>query len=164
MNGQSLDFVYVDEASEVTMEEWILHKPRRRFMSFMSMFIRKSEVSELQSEYEKTLKALRATKEELEDLKLKKRLEAEEIKHMVRINEEKNKQELESEKVRLIKEYQESISQFKEQQRVQLVESLKDFHGKIEKRFGDELSNLKEVYGLLMQRLPNVNLSLTKKL
>jgi len=133
-------------------------------MSLMSMFIKKADVAELQGEYEKTLKALRATKEELEDLKLKKRLEAEEIKHMVRINEEKNKQELESEKIKIIKEAQEVMAKFKEEQRVILVESLKDFHGKIEKRFGDELSNLKEVYGLLMQRLPNVNLSLTKKL
>ena len=133
-------------------------------MSLMSIFIKKADVAELQGEYEKTLKALRTTKEELEDLKLKKRLEAEEIKHMVRINEEKNKQELESEKIKIIKEAQEVMAKFKEEQRVILVESLKDFHGKIEKRFGDELSNLKEVYGLLMQRLPNVNLSLTKKL
>ena len=133
-------------------------------MSLMSLFIKRADVAELQAEYEKTLKALRTTKEELEDLKLKKRLEAEEIKHMVRINEEKNKQELESEKIKIIKESQEAMAKFKEEQRVILVESLKDFHGKIEKRFGDELSNLKEVYGMLMQRLPNVNLSLTKKL
>ena len=133
-------------------------------MSLMSLFIKKADVAELQGEYEKTLKALRTTKEELEDLKLKKRLEAEEIKHMVRINEEKNKQELENEKIKIIKQSQEEMAKFKEEQRIILVDSLKDFHGKIEKRFGDELSNLKEVYGMLMQRLPNVNLSLTKKL
>ena len=132
-------------------------------MSLMSIFIKKADVAELQGEYEKTLKALRATKEELEDVKLKKRLEAEEIKHMVRINEEKNKQELDNEKIKLQREFAEMVTQLKDQNRRELEESLKTFHGKMESRFSEELKNLKEVYGLLMQRLPNVNLTLTKK-
>ena len=132
-------------------------------MSLMSLFIKKTDVAELQGEYEKTLKALRATKEELEELKLKKRLEAEEIKHMVRINEEKNKQELDNEKIKLQREFAEMVTQLKDQNRRELEESLKTFHGKMESRFSEELKNLKEVYGLLMQRLPNVNLKLTKK-
>ncbi len=132
-------------------------------MSLMSLFIKKTDVAELQSEYEKTLKALRATKEELEELKLKKRLEAEEIKHMVRINEEKNRQELDNDKIKLQKEFAEMVTQLKDQNRRELEESLKAFHGKMESRFSEELKNLKEVYGLLMQRLPNVNLTLTKK-
>ena len=132
-------------------------------MSLMSLFIKKTDVAELQGEYEKTLKALRATKEELEELKLKKRLEAEEIKHMVRINEEKNKQELDNEKIKLQREFAEMVTQLKDQNRRELEESLKTFHGKMESRFSEELKNLKEVYGLLMQRLPNVNLTLTKK-
>ena len=132
-------------------------------MSLMSLFIKKTDVAELQGEYEKTIKALRATKEELEELKLKKRLEAEEIKHMVRINEEKNKQELDNEKIKLQREFAEMVTQLKDQNRRELEESLKVFHGKMESRFSEELKNLKEVYGLLMQRLPNVNLTLTKK-
>ena len=132
-------------------------------MSLMSIFIKKADVAELQGEYEKTLKALRATKEELEDIKLKKRLEAEEIQHMVRISEEKNKQEVENEKIRLQREFAEMITNLKDQNRRELEESLKQFHGKMESRFSEELKNLKEVYGLLMQRLPNVNLTLTKK-
>lgn len=132
-------------------------------MSLMSLFIKKTDVAELQGEYEKTLKALRATREELEELKLKKRLEAEEIKHMVRINEEKNRQELDNEKIKLQKEFAEMVTQLKDQNRRELEESLKAFHGKMESRFSEELKNLKEVYGLLMQRLPNVNLTLTKK-
>ena len=132
-------------------------------MSLMSLFIKKTDVAELQGEYEKTLKALRSTREELEELKLKKRLEAEEIKHMVRINEEKNKQELDNEKIKLQREFAEMVTQLKDQNRRELEESLKTFHGKMESRFSEELKNLKEVYGLLMQRLPNVNLTLTKK-
>ena len=133
-------------------------------MSLMTLFIKKTDVAELQAEYEKTVKALRATKEELEDLKLKKRLEAEEIKHMVRISEEKNRMEVDQEKVKIQKELQETITNLKEQNRKQLEESLKGFHEKMESRFSTELQNLKEVYGLLMERLPNVNLTLTKKM
>ena len=92
-------------------------------MSLMSIFIKKADVAELQGEYEKTLKALRATKEELEDVKLKKRLEAEEIKHMVRISEEKNKQEVENEKIRLQREFAEMITNLKDQNRRELEES-----------------------------------------
>ena len=131
---------------------------------FTKLFIKETDVKQLQEEYEKTCKALRATKEELEDLRLKKRLEQEEITHMVKINEERMKQEVENEKIAIQKKYQEDISAFKEAQRVELVNSLKEFHTKIEARFGDELKNLKEVYGLLMQRLPNVNLTLEKRL
>ncbi len=33
-------------------------------MSFMTLFIKKTDIAELQGEYEKTVKALRATKRE----------------------------------------------------------------------------------------------------
>ena len=61
------------------------------------------------------------------------------------------------------REFAEMITNLKDQNRRELEESLKQFHGKMESRFSEELKNLKEVYGLLMQRLPNVNLTLTKK-
>lgn len=133
-------------------------------MGLMSLFIKKTDIAELQSEYEKTLKALRATKEELEDVKLKKRLEAEEIKHMQRINEEKMKIELENEKTRLNKEFAENIAKFKEEQRQELVNSLKDFHKKMEDRFCNELVNMKEIYNMLTEKLPNVNYNIEKKI
>jgi hypothetical protein len=133
-------------------------------MGLMSLFIKKTDVAELQGEYEKTLKALRATKEELEELKLKKRLEAEEIKHMQRINEEKMKMELENEKAKINKQYAEDIGRFKEEQRVELVNSLKDFHKKMEERFCSELVNMKEIYNMLTEKLPNVNYNIEKKI
>jgi len=133
-------------------------------MGLMSIFIKKTDIAELQSEYEKTLKALRATKEELEDVKLKKRLEAEEIKHMQRINEEKMKIALENEKARLNKEFAEHIAKFKEEQRQELVASLKDFHKKMEDRFCNELVNMKEIYNMLTEKLPNVNYNIEKKI
>ena len=133
-------------------------------MSLMSLFIKKTDIAELQGEYEKTVKALRSTKEELEDVKLKKRLEAEEIKHMVRINEEKNKMDLEQEKVKLQKELQVAITELKDNSRKELEESLRKYHDKMESRFSEELKNLKEVYSCLMEKLPNVNYNIEKKI
>ena len=119
---------------------------------------------DLREENKDLRSAKRKLTEEIEDLKLKKRLEQEEIKHLQRLNEERMAQDVESKKIELEKKYHMDISDFKEEQRKELVESLKEFHGKIEKRFSSELSNLKEVYSLLMARLPNVNLTLEKKL
>lgn len=127
-------------------------------------FVRGREYNEMRHSVERLVKEKQTLKEELEDLKLKKRLEQEEIKHMVRLNEEKMKSELESEKVKLQKKYQEDISKFKEEQRITLVDSLKEFHSKIENRFNSELENLKETYKAIMARLPNVNLTLEKRL
>ena len=130
----------------------------------MGWFVNDRTVARYKKEVDKLLEERNKLRETVEELKLKKRLEQEEIVHMTRINEERMKQEIEAEKVALNKKYHEDISKFKEEQRVELVGSLKGFHEKIERRFGDELKNLKEVYGLLMQRLPNVNLTLEKKL
>lgn len=133
-------------------------------MGLFSWMVRSAEVDRAHQ----TISALKTDKsklkEELEELKLQKRLEGEEIKHMQRINEERMKQELENEKIKLNKKYQEDISKFKEEQRIELVNSLKEFHMKIETRFNSELQNLKETYKEIMARLPNVNLTLTKKL
>lgn len=117
---------------------------------------------------EKELDRLREDKkklvEEIETLKLQKRLEAEEIKHNMRLNEEANKNEVEREKIKLQEQYAKDISKFKEEQRVELVNSLKEFHGKIEQRFDAELKNLKDIYNMLTDKLPNVNFAFTKDL
>lgn len=100
--------------------------------------------------------------EQNEEMKFKKRLEQEEVVHLNKLNEQRMKQELDNEKASLQKKYQEDISIFKEQQRKELVESLAQFHSKMESRFSEELKNLKEVYGLLMEKLPNVNFAISK--
>ena len=131
---------------------------------FTKLFIKESDVKDLQMEYEKTQKALRATKEELEDLKLKKRLEQEEIKHMVKINEERKDAEVSKKVIEMEKKYNEQISKFREEQTAALLQLTKELHGKLEGRFNVELGNLKEIYQALMARLPNVNLTLEKRL
>lgn len=133
-------------------------------MGLLSAMVKGKEVNSLINQIEALRDDKRKLKEELEDLKLKKRLEQEEITHMTRINEERMKQEVESEKIALKKQATEDMATFKEEQRLLLIESLKQFHTKMEERFNSELGNLKEVYSALMARLPNVNLTLTKKM
>jgi archaellum component FlaC len=131
------------------------------------------EVKRLKARIEDLTKEKRVLTEEVETIKFKKRLEQEEIVHLQKINEERLKQEVESEKLKIQKKYADDISTFKEEQRKELVASLTNFHGKMEKRFNEELGNLKEVYsqqlsqlkelyGGLMKALPNVNFEITK--
>jgi len=124
----------------------------------------KVELTQVREEYEKTLKALRVTKEELEDLKLKKRLEQEEITHMTRINEEKLKMELDSEKQKLAKDAQDNITNFRKQQTEELLKIHQALFEKLETRMNTEVGNLKEIYTALMARLPNVNLQIERKI
>ena len=105
-----------------------------------------------------------ALKEEVETLKLKKRLEEEEIKHNMRLAEEAAKNDLEREKIKIQEQYSRDITKFKEEQRVAMVDSLKEFHSKIEQRFDNELKNLKDIYNMLTEKLPNVNFAFTKDL
>lgn len=133
-------------------------------MGLFSWMVRSAEVDEAAKRILSVEAERKKLREELEELKLKKRLEQEEITHMTRLNEERMKQEVESQKIELIKKYNEDITKFKEEQRIILIDSLKEFHTKMESRFNSELENLKETYKAIMERLPNVNLTLTKRL
>ena len=134
----------------------------------MSLFgLRRKVVADEIEEVRQEIKAIRVAKKkvetELEELKLKKRLEGEEIRHMTKINEERLKSELDTERIKLQKTFQEDISKFKEEQRVELVSSLKEFHNRIEKRSDDEVNRIKDMYQSIMGIMPKVNLMLEKK-
>lgn len=133
-------------------------------MWFNKNLVQREATKDLEGQVAGLIKEKRELVEKLEELKLKKRLEQEEITHMQRINEEKLKMELDQEKLKMERDYQKKINDLEESTMKKINESLVDFHAKIEKRFGDELTNLKEVYGLLMQRLPNVNMTITKNI
>ena len=127
-----------------------------------SKYVEHEELKDVKIQVKALIKEKRLLKEELEDIKLKKRLEGEEIKHMSRINEERLKQEVEGEKLTLKNKYQDDINTFKEEQRVQLVDSLKEFHVKMEDRFNNELDSFKEMFKVITDRLPNVNYDISR--
>ena len=124
----------------------------------------REDVKLLQKANEGLKKEKLSLTEEVETLKLKKRLEQEEIVHMQRIAKEKKEQEVENKKIELTKKYHEDISTFKEQQRQDLVKSLTQFHGKMEKRSDDEVNRMKSMYESIMGIMPKVNLMLEKKI
>jgi len=102
-------------------------------------------------------------KTEHEELKLKKRLEQEEIVHMQKINKERLEAQIETKKIELERKHVESLSKFKEEQRVALVDSLREFHTKMEKRSDDEVKRIQQMYDSIMNIMPKVNLMLEKK-
>jgi len=87
-------------------------------------------------------------KEELEDIKLKKKMEEEDIKHMVKINNERKEIELEKERVKLEREKALEVAQVKD-----------EYRDKTEKQLENQLTNLKGMYGEILQRLPNYNVN-----
>ena len=137
----------------------------------LQLSIKESEFETLKKECREALVEIdsmksekRALVEEVETLKLQKRMESEEIKHNMRLLEESSKNELEREKIKVQEQYSRDITKFKEEQRIELINSLKEFHGKIEQRFDNELKNLKDIYNMLTDKLPNVNFAFTKDL
>ena len=124
--------------------------------------VEREEQKDLKAQVERLVKEKREVKEELEELKLKKRLEQEEITHLQRINEEKLKSELERERLKMQQEFQTKINDVEEKSMKKVVESLSQFHEKMESKFNSELKNMKDVLALLMKGLPNVNMEITK--
>jgi hypothetical protein len=129
---------------------------------FTKNYVESEELKDLKIQVKGLIKEKRTLKDELEDLKLKKRLEQEEIKHMTKLHKQKCESEVDLEKIALKKQYIEKIGDFKEEQRQTLVKSLEGFHTKMEAKFSSELENLKEVLALLMKGLPNVNLEISR--
>lgn len=135
----------------------------------MSLFgnknlVENAELKDLRSQIEGLVKDKRVLKETVEELKLKKRLEQEEIAHLQKINEEKLKADLERERLKMQQDFQVKINKIEEESMKKVVESLKQFHTKMEDKFTSELGNMKEVLALLMKGLPNVNMEIHKNI
>jgi len=126
--------------------------------------VRADEVEEVRQEIKTLRTAKQKITEELETLKLRKRLEQEEITHLQKITNEKKDQEISKRKLELEKEYAEKLTKFKEEQTAGLITLHRELHGKMETRFNSELGNLKEIYKGIMGKMPDVTLALTKKL
>jgi len=133
----------------------------------MSLFgkrnlVENAELKDLKSQIEGLVKDKRTLTETVEELKLRKRLEQEEIAHLQKINEEKLKSNLERERLKMQQDFQKKINEIEEVGMKKVVDSLSQFHTKMEEKFDSELKNMKDVLALLMKGLPNVNMEITK--
>jgi len=94
-------------------------------------------------------KELRRVKDELADTKHKKKLEEEDIKHMVKMSKEANEIKL-----------QKSIMD-KEKEKQEAIAAVKDtYRDKMEERLQTEVTNIKEMYSDILERLPNINVKM----
>ena len=133
----------------------------------MSIFGKKNlvenaELKDLRSQIDGLVKDKRVLKETVEELKLRKRLEQEEIAHLQKINEEKLRCDLERKELKLEQDFTKRINVLEEESMKKVIKSLSEFHTKMEEKFDSELKNMKDVLALLMKGLPNVNMEITK--
>lgn len=89
---------------------------------------------------------IRTLKDDLAELKQTKKMEEEDIKHMVKINKERNAIELEKKTAELERAKHNEVAQVKD-----------DYRDKMETRLQSEVTNMKEMYGEVLKRLPNVS-------
>jgi len=111
------------------------------------------KLSESNDRLEKEIESLRDEKiklhEKVEILKVEKKTSEEDIKHMMRKKEEMlelkfQKKELENEKKK-----NDEVAKVKDQ-----------YRDKLEVRLETEVTNIKEMYGQILERLPNVNVKM----
>lgn len=96
-------------------------------------------------------KAVAVLKNELADLQLKKRIEEEEIKHLVKMKEEKLAIEATKKELELQKKFQEKE-----------VTLQTTYHERILRNIEDSRKESKELYTAIMERLPNVNVKMRR--
>lgn len=90
-------------------------------------------------------RSVRTLKDELAELKQTKKMEEEDIKHMVKIHKERNAIELEKKTAELERAKHNEVAEVKD-----------DYRDKMETRLQTEVTNMKEMYGQILERLPKV--------
>lgn len=103
----------------------------------------------MQEDPDADLLKIRKLNEELENLKLKRRLDDTEIKALMKIEQEKSKLELEGKKIELEGQYQKKE-----------MELMKDYHQKTLQLLAKNEEMMNKTYNEIMKRLPNVNVAL----
>ena len=95
---------------------------------------------------------IKKLKEELEDLKLQKKMEETEIKHLVKCKEEKAAIDAERQKNELAKTFNEKEMALQTK-----------YHDKVMGVIENEHKKIQELYKEILGRLPDVNMTITKK-
>ncbi|MAF80097.1 hypothetical protein CL629_03405 [bacterium] len=107
------------------------------------------EVTELREKVDALKRQRRTLRENVEDLKIEKKVSEEDIKHMVRMKEEKLALEYDKKEIDWFKAKEKEIAAIKDQ-----------YRDKIEKNLEKESARTQEMYNEILKRLPNVNVKL----
>ena len=90
----------------------------------------------------------RILKEEVADLKLKKKMEEEDIKHMIKIDRERKDIEVEKEKIEVNRKANDAIAEVKDK-----------YRDKVETQLHEQAKEMKSIYTSILGRLPNYNVN-----
>lgn len=109
-----------------------------------------ADISVKLDEYAKEVKSLRESKDELhldiKKLKLEKKNEIEETKHLVKLRDEKREIEFKKKEMDI------------EAQKVKAIAEVKDsYRDKMEAQLKNETDAIKKMYAQILERLPNYN-------
>ena len=113
---------------------------------------------------EKELESLRVErldlKDEVGDLKLKKKVEEEDIKHMVKMKEERLDLEHQKKTATLEAEYatKNATAELEKQKAIGEVKDI--YRDKAEKSLEKQVTDIKDMYGQILERLPSVAVKL----
>ena len=113
------------------------------------MFERVKRFRALEAEAIHYCQEIQKLKEEVADLKLKRKIEDEDIRHMVKIKEEELEIRHRKLDLELQRESDEKISKTKD-----------EYRDKLECFLQDQVKDVKEMYGQILKRLPAVNVRL----
>ncbi len=95
-------------------------------------------------------KEIRKLKDDIADLKHEKKITEEDIKHMVRIREERIEVENEKKNLERDRKQQEAIAKVKD-----------EYRDKLEARLHKEVENMKSMYSEILGRLPTIEVAQT---
>lgn len=109
----------------------------------------KTDYEIVKLEYGRTRSELRRVKEELEDVKLKKKIEEEDIKHLTKIKLEQNEIEFQKKTLALERQKDGEVMTLKQ-----------NYADKMQFRLEKETENIKGMYDQILKRLPDVNVRL----
>ena len=110
-------------------------------------------IKELQGKITVLVKERSGLKEEVEDLKLKKKTSEEDIKHMVRMKEE-----------RLAIDHEKKVVEL-EKEKARTVAAVKDsYRDKTEEYLNKQIGRADKMYAEILERLPNINVTMKGKI
>lgn len=117
------------------------------------MFKLFKRIADLQTQVDSLTDERTKLKTEVEDLKIQRKCEDENIRHMVKIKEEKMEVEFQKKEVQREREKQEAIAKVKD-----------GYRDKVEAELNKRSAELLAMYNAILARLPDVNVALTGKI
>jgi len=132
----------------------------------MGFFNGKKEMDQLVIEREELRKKVRELKDEKMTLESQKKMEIEEIKHLNRLAQEKRDIELEREKLKVQREYNDKVEILTKMAQEESKDQMKTYHASVVETLQKHNTDMREVttsvYKDIIARLPNVNVTMKR--